>query len=130
MAPSWDARDLYADRQLASRDYWVDVEGIDHPGPFAKLSATPIVYRSRAPHLGEHQALVDDTTRRPSVSAPATMPATTLGTDMDPEKAWGEREQAFKLEKSFLKTRNVVQSAEGHNKGQWSTVVALGVFIF
>src|ERR1700736_3594913 len=44
----------------------------------------------------------------------ATMLATTLGIDMDPEKAWSEREQAFKLEKSFLKTRNVVQSAEGH----------------
>ena len=60
----------------------------------------------------------------------ATMLATTLGIDMDPEKAWSEREQAFKLEKSFLKTRNVAQSAEGHKKGQWSTVVALGVFIF
>lgn len=60
----------------------------------------------------------------------ATMLATTLGIDMDAEKAWSEREQAFKLEKSFLKTRNVVQSAEGHAKGQWSTVVALGVFIF
>lgn len=60
----------------------------------------------------------------------ATMLATTLGIDMDPEKAWSEREQAFKLDKSFLKTRNVVQSAEGHAKGQWSTVVALGVFIF
>jgi len=60
----------------------------------------------------------------------ATMLATTLGIEFDPEKQWNEREQSFKLEKSFLKTRNVVQSAEGHNKGQWSTVVALGVFIF
>jgi len=60
----------------------------------------------------------------------ATMLATTLGVEFDPERAWSEREQAFKLEKSFLKTRNVVQSAEGHAKGQWSTVVALGVFIF
>ena len=60
----------------------------------------------------------------------ATMLATTLGIDFDPEKAWSEREQAFKMEKSMLKTRNVVQSAEGHNKGLWSTVVALGVFIF
>ena len=60
----------------------------------------------------------------------ATMLATTLGIDMDPERAWSERHQAFKLEKSFLKTRNVVQSAEGHAKGQWTTVVALGVFIF
>lgn len=60
----------------------------------------------------------------------ATMLATTLGIDMDPEKAWSEREQAFKMERTILKTRNVVQSAEGHAKGLWSTVVALGVFIF
>jgi arginine decarboxylase len=60
----------------------------------------------------------------------ATMLATTLGIEFDPEKQWNEREQSFKLEKSFLKTRNVVQSAEGNAKGHWSTVVALGVFIF
>ena len=60
----------------------------------------------------------------------ATMLATTLGIDFDAEKAWSEREQAFKMEKSVLKSRNVVQSAEGHAKGLWSTVVALGVFIF
>jgi arginine decarboxylase len=60
----------------------------------------------------------------------ATMLATTLGIDFDPETAWSEREQAFKLAKEVLKTRMVVQSAEGHAKGLWSTVVALGVFIF
>jgi arginine decarboxylase len=60
----------------------------------------------------------------------ATMLATTLGIDFDPEKAWSEREQAFKLEKEILKTRHIVQSAEGHPKGQWSTVIACGVFIF
>ena len=60
----------------------------------------------------------------------ATMLATTLGVEFDPEKAWNEREQVFRLQKSFLKTRNVVQSAEGHRKGAWSTVVAMGVFIF
>jgi arginine decarboxylase len=60
----------------------------------------------------------------------ATMLATTLGIEFDPETAWSEREQAFKMAKEMLKTRNVVQSAEGHAKGLWSTVVALGVFIF
>ena len=60
----------------------------------------------------------------------ATMLATTLGIEFDPEEAWNERNQVFRLQKSFLKTRNVVQSAEGHRKGSWSTVVALGVFIF
>jgi arginine decarboxylase len=60
----------------------------------------------------------------------ATMLATTLGIEFDAERAWSERDQVFKLEKRILKTRNVVQSAEGHRKGIWSTVVALGVFIF
>ena len=60
----------------------------------------------------------------------ATMLATTLGISFDPETAWNEREQVFKMEKTMLKTRNVVQSAEGHARGIWSTVVALGVFIF
>jgi arginine decarboxylase len=60
----------------------------------------------------------------------ATMLATTLGIEFDPEKSWSEREQVFKLEKTVLKTRNIVQSAEGHAKGQWSTVIACGVFIF
>lgn len=60
----------------------------------------------------------------------ATMLATTLGIDFDAEKAWSDRDQVFKMEKRILKTRNVVQSAEGNPKGLWSTVVALGVFIF
>ena len=60
----------------------------------------------------------------------ATMLATTLGIDFDPEKAWSERDQVFKMDKRVLKTRNVVQSAEGNPKGLWATVVALGVFVF
>jgi len=60
----------------------------------------------------------------------ATMLATTLGIDFDAEKAWSEREQVFRLEKTILKTRNIVQSAEGHPKGLWSTVIAVGVFVF
>ena len=75
VAPAWDARDLYEDTQLAARDYWVDVDGIPHPGPFAKLSATPIVYRHGAPRLGEHQALVATVDRRTSVAAIAATPA-------------------------------------------------------
>jgi arginine decarboxylase len=60
----------------------------------------------------------------------ATMLATTLGIEFDPEKAWSEREQVFKMEKTILRTRHVVQSAEGNRKGHWATVVALGVFVF
>src|SRR5437868_1319301 len=48
----------------------------------------------------------------------ATMLATTLGINFDPETAWNERDQVFKMEKAVLKTRNIVQSAEGHANGK------------
>ena len=60
----------------------------------------------------------------------ATMLATTLGIEFNSETAWREREQVFKAGGLILRTRHVVQSAEGHKAGLWSTVVALGVFIF
>ncbi|MGH0031594.1 MAG: CaiB/BaiF CoA transferase family protein, partial [Myxococcota bacterium] len=66
IGPAWDAAELLADPQLAARDYWTDVAGTTHCGPFAKLSATPIVYRGPAPALGADQALVDAPQRTPA----------------------------------------------------------------
>ena len=60
----------------------------------------------------------------------ATMLATTLGIEIDVEKAWDERREVYKSHGHVFGTRNVVQSAEGDAKGKWTTVVALGVFIF
>ena len=52
----------------------------------------------------------------------ATMLATTLGIEFDAEKAWSEREQVFRLEKTILKTRNIVQSAEEREAGNQITI--------
>jgi arginine decarboxylase len=60
----------------------------------------------------------------------ATMLATTLGFDFDPNKAWDERKQEYRMLNKIVKTRSITQSAEGNKDGKWSTVVALGVFIF
>ena len=50
--------DLAANEQLAAREYWRDVErngrSLRFPGPFARLSGSPIEYRRPAPLLGEH----------------------------------------------------------------------------
>ncbi len=62
LAPITDARDIMENRQLAERDYFVPLyhEALDatlpYPGPFAKLSATPLRITRRAPRLGEHNA--------------------------------------------------------------------------
>jgi arginine decarboxylase len=56
------------------------------------------------------------------------MLATTLGIEFDPNIAWKEREQVFKMGGKIVRTMNITQSAIG-KAHRWTTVVALGVFI-
>jgi arginine decarboxylase len=57
----------------------------------------------------------------------ATMLASTLGLDIDLEKAWDERKQEFKIGGQIVKTTNITQTAQG-KKGVWTTVIAAAVF--
>jgi crotonobetainyl-CoA:carnitine CoA-transferase CaiB-like acyl-CoA transferase len=58
--PLGSAKDTLESPQLAAREYWAEVEHpelgdtITYPGPFVKLSETPVVIRRRAPLIGEH----------------------------------------------------------------------------
>ena len=53
------ARDLLEDPQLEARGYWQQVGGHTVPGPFVRLSRTPIGSIEPAPELGEGGALLD-----------------------------------------------------------------------
>jgi arginine decarboxylase len=59
----------------------------------------------------------------------ATMLATTLGVDFDPNTAWDEREKQYKMSGKIVRTFNVTQSAEGHKDGVWTTVVACAILL-
>ncbi len=59
----------------------------------------------------------------------ATMLATTLGIDLDPDTAWDERRDIYRSSNLIVKTRATVQTAEGDKDGLWTTVVAAAVFI-
>jgi arginine decarboxylase len=59
----------------------------------------------------------------------ATMLATTLGIEFDPNIAWKEREQVYKASGYIFKTTNITQSAEGNKTDLWTTVIAVAVFI-
>ena len=59
----------------------------------------------------------------------ATMLATTLGVEFDPNSAWDEREQIYKASGNILKTTHTCQSAEGNKDGMWTTVLAVAVFV-
>jgi benzylsuccinate CoA-transferase BbsE subunit len=60
LCPVSTARDIRENVQLHARDFWVEVEypeipaRIAHPGPFAKLSETPLKRLRKAPLPGEH----------------------------------------------------------------------------
>jgi crotonobetainyl-CoA:carnitine CoA-transferase CaiB-like acyl-CoA transferase len=76
IAPINLAPDLLSDPQLRARDFWVDVEGKALPGPFAKLSETPIRYRAPAPKLGQDQALLESPARAPVATTTKPAPRT------------------------------------------------------
>jgi arginine decarboxylase len=59
----------------------------------------------------------------------AGMLGTTLGMELDPDKAWSEKEQAYKASGLFIRTANITQTARGH-KDLWTTTVAVAMFLF
>jgi len=58
----------------------------------------------------------------------ATMLATTLGIEFDPETAYDERREVYKMSGKIVRTSACVQTAEGDKDGLWTTVVAAAVF--
>jgi len=59
----------------------------------------------------------------------ATMLATTLGIDFNPETAYDERKEIYKMSGKIVRTSACVQTAEGHKDGLWTTVVAAAVML-
>ena len=59
----------------------------------------------------------------------ATMLATTLGVNFDPDKDWIEREDVYKMSGKIVKSFNITQSAKGDKKGLWTTVIAAAILL-
>jgi len=59
----------------------------------------------------------------------ATMLATVLGVEFDPNENYDTRREIYRMSGRIVESRNIVQSAEGDKAGNWTTVVAAAVFI-
>jgi arginine decarboxylase len=59
----------------------------------------------------------------------ASMLASTLGLDFDPDADYDSRREIYRMSGQIVKTRSCVQTAEGDKNGLWTTVVAAAVFI-
>jgi arginine decarboxylase len=82
-------------------------------------------------YLSEHHAFgeTDEKAGEYAEDLAASMLATTLGIEFDPELDWDEREQIFKMSGKIVRTANITQSAVGNKDGLWTTVFAAAVFI-
>ena len=60
----------------------------------------------------------------------ATMLATILGIDFDPDEAWDARKQHFVASGEIINTSAISVAAEGAEKGQWTTALAAAVFLY
>lgn len=58
----------------------------------------------------------------------ASMLASTLGIDMDVDKAWDERREIYKMSGKIVKTKSTSQTATGI-RDCWVTVIAAAVFV-
>jgi len=59
----------------------------------------------------------------------ATMLATTLGIEFDPETDYDERKEIYKMSGKIVRTRACVQTAEGDKNGLWTTVMSAGAML-
>ena len=82
-------------------------------------------------YLSEHHSFgeTDEVAGDYAEDLAATMLATTMGVSFDPETAWDERKQIFKLSGMIVRTQNVTQSAKGDKNGLWTTTIAAAVFL-
>lgn len=82
-------------------------------------------------YLSEHKAYgeTEEKAGEYAEDLAASMLATTLGIEFDPDTAWDEREQIYKTSGKIIRTTNITQSAIGDKNGLWTTVLAAAVFI-
>ncbi len=59
----------------------------------------------------------------------ASMLATTLGIEFDPDKDYDERREVYEMSGKIVESQHVSQAALGAEGNLWSTVLAAGVFI-
>jgi arginine decarboxylase len=59
----------------------------------------------------------------------ATMLASTMGIELDPDVAWDERKRVYKVGQRMFVSRSIAQSARGHKEGFWTTVVAGAIML-
>lgn len=108
-------------------------QATDEPGRLVAASIGLAVPTERAAYgyLSEHHSFGETPQRAGDFAEDlaAVMLASTLGIDFDPESAWDDRKQVFKMSGKIVRTTNITEGAKGDKNGLWTTVVAAAVLL-
>jgi arginine decarboxylase len=82
-------------------------------------------------YLSEHHSFgeTDEKAGELAEDLAATMLATTLGLEFDPESAYDERKEIYRMSRKIVRSQNITQSARCDKHGRWTTCVAAAVFV-
>jgi len=82
-------------------------------------------------YLSEHHAFgqSDSVAGEYAEDLAASMLATILGVDFDPDLNYDEKKEIWRISGKIIRTRDITQSAVGNKKGLWTTCVAAAVLI-
>ncbi|MFQ5824495.1 MAG: pyruvoyl-dependent arginine decarboxylase [bacterium] len=87
--------------------------------------------RSHYGYLSEHHSYgqTDDLAGEYAEDLAATMLATILGVDFNPNASWDQKKEIWRISEKIVVTRNITQSAIGDKNGLWTTVIAGAMLI-
>ncbi len=87
--------------------------------------------KNRYGYISEHHSYgqTAEETSEYAEDLAATMLATTLGIDFDPDEAWNSRKDIYEASGQIIKTQAVSVEAEGHKKGLWTTAFSAVMFV-
>lgn len=87
--------------------------------------------RDQYGYLSEHHGYGEDTRTASDYAEDlaATMLATTLGVDFDPDTSYDEKREIWKISGQIVRTSALTQTAKGDKEGRWTTVIAASVLL-
>jgi arginine decarboxylase len=82
-------------------------------------------------YLSEHHSFgqTDEEAGEYAEEIAAEMLATTLDVEFDPDKSWDEKKEIYRISNKIVRTMNITQSAVGHKKGWWTTVLSTAILL-
>jgi arginine decarboxylase len=97
----------------------------------ASIGIARPVDTNRYGYLSEHHAF-GETAKQAGEQAEdlaAEMLGSTMGLDINVDKAWDPRRGIYRFPQNIIKTKNITSAAAGHRHGLWTTCIVAAILI-